>query len=253
MRKGLVWLLAVLLLLQAAAWAQDQAHAIQDSAGVLSAATLSEAEKLTEQLRQASGVSLQVSFRHFLGGADVQAAAEQALKELADPDNSLLLLAVVGEDSYALAAGRQAALKLSRDSRDNLLSTHFRLPFLARDYDRALAAYLQGAAAQLTRGQAGSIRVDEYFPGLGTTKRPDSEVYRSLNITGGQEATEQPGAWRQRDQERDRGMSIFSIIAIGLVLSAIFGKKDKRRGCGCGPLGWIFGVFGVSKLFGWRK
>ena len=49
-----------------------------------------------------------VDIRHFLGGAEAGAYARRLLNELPDPDDSLLLLVVVGEESYALAAGTQA-------------------------------------------------------------------------------------------------------------------------------------------------
>ena len=50
----------------------------------------------------------------------------------------------------------------------------------------------------------------------------------------------------------DQGLGLGSIIIIGLVLSSIFGKKNRNRRR-IGPFGWILGVFGLSKLFGWRR
>ena len=73
------------------------------------------------------------------------------------------------------------------------------------------------------------------------------------DILGPISPTRDPERARQQAEREDRGLSWGSIIVIGLVLSMVFGKKDTRRGCGCGPLGWIFGVFGLSKFFGWRK
>lgn len=252
MMRRLFPLLLALLLLAAAAAAMEDGPLIQDSAGVISPSTLSSARQLAEQLRKDSGIRLYVEFCHFLGGADVQAAAAARLKEVENSDDSLLLLAVVGEERYALAAGREADRKLNRDTRDNLLSSQFRVPFLDRDYDRALAQYLTGAEKLLMQGKGGAV-TGSYFDHLEATKRPDSEVYRSITITQPGDSGEAPGAAREREAERDKGMSIFSIIAIGMVLSTLFGKKGKDRGCGCGPLGWIFSVFGLAKLFGWRK
>ena len=55
-----------------------------------------------------------------------------------------------------------------------------------------------------------------------------------------------------RAEREDQGLGLGSIIIIGLVLSSIFGKKNRNRRR-IGPFGWILGVFGLSKLFGWRR
>lgn len=246
MRK-VILLLLVLLCAYSAVSVAEGASFIMDSAGVISQDTLSEATRIAEKIEKESGIRLHVELCHFLGGADTQASAVKRLSALEDSEDSLYLLAVVGEESYALAAGKGAEKKLNRDARDNLLSTQFRLPFLDRNYDLALAQLMLGIARQVAPDMGG-----KYFDHLTATKRPDSDVYRSITITSPDDE-EEPAAQRDRDAKRDKGMSIFSIIAFGMVLSAIFGNKDKRRGCGCGPLGWIFSAFGLAKIFGWRK
>ena len=59
---------------------------------------------------------------------------------------AMLLLAVVGEETYAVASGTGAERILGRDARDTLLSRHFRPAFQARDYDAAVADFLLGTA-----------------------------------------------------------------------------------------------------------
>ena len=55
-------------------------------------------------------------------------------------------------------------------------------------------------------------------------------------------------------KKADNNLSLWQIALIGFVLYKIFGR-DSRTGKkrGCGPLGWIFGTWGFSKFFGWRK
>lgn len=256
MMRRLTALLMILLLVASLALAQDATPAVQDRASVLSEGTLSDALQLSQRLKDATGVHIYTIFQHFLGGEDIQAAADNYLAALPDSAQSLLLLAAIGEDSYALAAGSEAAQKLPREARNNLLATSFREPFLKQNYNLALASFMGDVSEQLARAAKVSVNTGSYFDEALATPGPQPEGYRSIRITKPEDLPwTSPSPWedRERVKEKDKGMSWFSIIAIGLVLSAVFGNKEKRRGCGCGPLGWIFGTFGISKLFGWRK
>ena len=265
MRMNVCLLVACILLTSFSALAQEM-PTVRDSAAVLGADTLKDARTLGQLVKQGMGITLAVDTRHFLGGAEVSDYARDLLSEAADPANTLLLLMVIGEESYALAAGSEAGKLLNPAARETLLSTQFRSPFLARDYDRAVSDFLSHAAGQLAAATGKNLDQEGLFgqvkaPTPAPTAAPQStgpykrvSIFDLNSILGEQlKPTSVPQKQAQNDDE-DKGLSIGSIVLIGMVLSMIFGKKNRAgRGCGCGPLGWIAGVFGASKLFGWRR
>jgi uncharacterized membrane protein YgcG len=264
MRAGVCLLLAFILLGYLTAFAQD-VPAVRDSAAVLGAATLKDARALVSLTEESIGITLTVETRHFLGGAEVNAYAQRLLDETSDPSNTLLLLMVIGEENYALAAGSGASRLLNAAARETLLSTQFRSPFLARDYDRAVSAFLSRAADQLADATGKTINQEGLFgqvkaPTPAPTAAPQStgpykrvSIFDLNSILGEQlTPTSVPQSGNQ-NEDKDKGLSLGSIVFIGIVLSMFFGRKNRGGGCGCGPLGWIAGVFGASKIFGWRR
>jgi len=265
MRVSVCLLAVFILLVSFSAMAQDM-PTVRDSAAVLGAATLKDARTLGNLLKQSTGITLAVETRHFLGGAEVSAYAQRLLDEADDPAKTLLLLIVIGEESYALAAGSEAGKLLNAAARETLLSTQFRSPFLARDYDHAVSAFLSRTADQLAVAMGRSLDQEGLFGQVkastpAPTAAPQStgpykriSIFDLNSILGEQlKPTDVPQKQAQNDND-DKGLSIGSIVLIGMVLSMIFGKKSRARGgCGCGPLGWIAGVFGASKIFGWRR
>ncbi len=264
MKTCVCLLLAFFLLGSLSAFAQE-APAVRDSAAVLGAATLKDARALVSLTENITGITLALETRHFLGGAEVGAYAQRLLGETADPDNTLLLLMVIGEENYALAAGSAVGKLLNTAARETLLSTQFRSPFLARDYDRAVSAFLSRAAGQLADATGKTINQEGLFgqmksPAPAPTAAPQStgpykrvSIFDLNSILGEQlTPTSVPGPQPQSSNE-DKGLSLGGIVFIGILLSMFFGRKNRGRGCGCGPLGWIAGVFGASKIFGWRR
>lgn len=262
MRK--LWLVACLVLCLSASFARAAEQSpIRDGAAVLAAQTQLDAEKLSGLVKDKLGLRLVVDIRHFLGGAEAQAYARRLLSELPDADRGLLLLVVVGEENYALAAGPEAARQISKDVQDTLLSKSFRVPFLNRQYDRAVGGFLLSLAQELEKSTGERLALKGLFgyaPPAQTAQplQESSSGFDILDFMLGERVAQDTthAERREREARNDKGLGLGSIILIGLVLSSIFGGKDRhgrRKGCGCGPLGWIFGVFGISKLFGWRR
>lgn len=258
-------LASALLLVLLAGWlpaGAQEVPSVRDSAAVLSDSTVEQFRALSDELERKTGYRLAVDVRHFLGGAEPGAYARQLLEQAQSPAKTILLLAVIGEERYAVQAGSDAAKVLGSDAISSLLSMHFRGPFQAREYDGAVLAFATEAARQLSLHAGISLNaiptaVPSAAPQPSATPRQEYESIKLPDLNSMLREpiapTADPAPQRERYQREERGMSIGSIILIGLVLSALFGGKKGRKGCGCGPLGWIFGVFGASKMFGWRK
>lgn len=258
-----LWLIVCLALCLGALPAQASETAfIRDGAAVLAPETQSDARKLSGLVADEIGIRIAVDIRHFLGGAEAQAYAKRLLDELPEPESSLLLLVVVGEESYALAAGQRAAALLGKETRDTLLSKAFRGAYLERQYDRAVGDFLLSLAKELGKARGSSLDLTGlfgYVPASSAATAQQTGGIDLLDVLLGEPVTQngaEAAARREKAERQDKGLGLGSIILIGLVLSSVFGGKKRREGrggCGCGPLGWIFGVFGVSKLFGWRR
>lgn len=256
-RNFLLILLVILFVTHSVA--AEEAQVVRDGAALLAPQTVNQLIELSDALEEQTGFRLSVDVRHFLGGAQPDAFAQTLLSQRQDKENTLLLLAVIGEERYALAAGSNVLRALPQDAQQSLLSRWFRTPFLNRRYDDAVLTVMAQAAAQMAIAKGVALSAEPLVTpaptaapstGYKTIQLPDfglDDVLREpLRPT--------PRPVRDDQDSRDRGMSIGSIIVIGLVLSSLFGKKrNGRGGCGCGPLGWIFGVFGLSKFFGWRR
>ncbi len=260
--RALILLLAVVLVFPAIIAQAEQP--VRDSTAILSAQTVEEIRALNDELAQKTGYRLAVDVRHFLGGAMPDDYAKELLSTEDQPEKTVLLLAVIGEERYAAVAGNDAARALNAEAVNSLLSMHFRAPFQRRDYDAAVLQFAREAARHLALyAGTGLNALPPEQPQTTSAPAPlptPQQEYESIKLPDLNSMlrepitpTEDPTFRRQRTEREDKGMSIGSIVVIGLVLSSLFGGKKKgKNGCGCGPLGWIFGVFGLSKLFGWR-
>lgn len=257
MRKLLCILSLVLVLGTALLPGSAETLFIRDGAALLTEQTQSDAEQLSRMIAEQTDLNLLLDIRHFLGGAEAGAYARKLLNELTDPDNSMLLLVVVGEESYALAAGSKADKLLGKDIRDTLLSKHFRAPFLNRQYDQAVGGFMLSVAQELSKTTGERLDPQGLFGYAGAQSTQTSKENKGVNIFDyilGESVTpaKDASASAAKSQREERELSLGGIILIGLILWSIFGKKGRRQGCGCGPLGWILSVFGISKLFGRR-
>jgi uncharacterized membrane protein YgcG len=264
----LVVLLALLLLLQGAA--QSAELVVYDTAGVLDADVIADLTRLNGETREKANVSLRVITKHFLGGDQPLAYAQDQLRGYQDSEEVLLLVMVIGEERYAVAMGEKAQEILGAEAVDTLLANSFRQPFLNRDYSRALADFSIRVARQLQSATGSRISTEGLFmayvnqtPGPVRTPAPTPvnsstlvenllDSFFSKPDTNKSNAKLYEAQAKAAKQEDRGGLSFFQIALIGFVLYKIFGgRKDGRKGCG--PLGWIFGTWGVSKFFGWRR
>ncbi|NLC33584.1 MAG: TPM domain-containing protein [Clostridiales bacterium] len=267
-RSTLICLLVlVLLLVQGMSAAAADAPRIQDRAAILSTQTFADADKLSRIVEDKTGLRIEIDIRHFLGGADIDSYAQRLLTQTQSSQNTLLLLVVVGEEAYAAAAGTNARKIIDPELYETLLSANFRREFLNQNYDSAISGFMLNSAKEAAKQSGAVIKLDGLFEdSVQKIESPDvtalPEATKRIKIFDFNSIlrepispTSDPSIGRAQSQREEKSLSIGSIIIIGLVLSSIFGKNKRGRskGCGCGPLGWIFGVFGLSKFFGWRK
>ena len=237
-----------------------------DLAEVLPAGFVQEVDSFSQLTSTQLNMPIKLITRHFLGGRDIQAYARQQLEALNNA-NALVLLLVIGEEDYAVALGEDLKADISPEKAEALLTTHFREAFLKdRDYARATASFLLEIAAfkasrlgmhldsgQLLKAYAGRPAGQTpaaAFPTPGSSWLDG--IFGEYDIT--QEEIRQ-NEKDVKDALRGRGnrISLFQIAVIGFILFKIFGRKKVGSKKGCGPLGWIFGAWGLSKFFGWRK
>lgn len=264
MKKLIAVILVILMSLCLPVFAQPAA--VNDQAGALSPGLVSEINQLSILLHQYLGIKLNILTRHFLGGEDVQVYTERQAALNNQPDEILMTI-IIGEERYALSLGEKAGQLISKDMADNLLSRHFRDAFLTqRAYDKALAVFLLSLSEQLQVTSSVNLPPNELLytyagqenaAAPSPTKAPKKDSSWLGSIFADPDKV-QEGA-RQYDQDAQQaaegkggGLSLFQIALIGFVLYKIFGKKRAGKK-GCGPLGWIFGTWGLSKFFGWRK
>ncbi|NLE20206.1 MAG: TPM domain-containing protein [Clostridiales bacterium] len=262
--------LALILLLPFLALSQTAAApspAVSDQAAVLDTGLAGEINRVSDQAFKDVGVRYRLVTKHFLGGAGIQAVADQALAASGQPEDTILLLVAVGEENYAVSIGGRATAVLGQEQAESLLSSRFKGLFDRREYDRSAAAAVlafndslytakglpvpAGGGLRSYAGQAAAPST----PAPEATQRPGTSWLDS--ILPDEETSKQNADRYAKDSEvayegSGKGMSLFQIALIGFVLYKIFGKRRSGRG-GCGPLGWIFGTWGASKFFGWRK
>ncbi len=237
---------------------------VDDTADVLEAQSIADLQAFSAELLEKAGVELRIVTKHFLGGAQPSVYARELLAAQPDAADLLVLALIIGEDAYASAIGTDAAGILSADTLDTLLATHLRPPFLARDYGRALANFALRLAAHIQN--ATGIRIDvsglfaAYAPAATATPAPQAtvrpmqdwldeleDIFRVPSESAGR--AERYDEQTRPSEEPDGGFSLgfIPIVVIGYLLYSIFGRK-KGRG-GCGPLGWILGTWGASRIF----
>lgn len=256
MKKTLSLLLAALLLAAPFAALAEDDPAVSDTAGVLDDALAADIQSLDRQISSHLNLRLRVITKHFLGGAQASAFAEEARQSSGDPDNTILLVMVIGEERYAASIGESARKAISPDTMNNLLASAFRQPFLNRDYNGALSALTAQVAGQLQKASPEAFDTGAFKPEAtkapaftrspldGFFREPDRDLDNARRY---QEEVEDV-------QEGRGGLSMWQIALIGFILFKLFGG-NRRTGkkSGCGPLGWILGAWGISKFFGFRK
>jgi len=288
MMKAKFWIWALVMILVALApsfaWAEarfpTERGAVTDDADVLSESMRKDMGEFATLAQARASVSVRVATVHFLDGLGVQDYANQLFRRWELGENGFLLLAAAGEDSFAAASGAGFKKTVSDSNVQLLLSTSgFGSLLKEQQYDDAFGRFF--VAFRQSLGKQFSVDMDSqrlfaaYQEGVEPAYRPTAtprvdsapqaaQVPRSSltdvwnNVTSRFDSRAYESNARQKARESE-GMSFGGMVVLGILIWLVFGgskaAKGGRRilGCGCGPLGWIFSLLGVSRLLGRRR
>ena len=200
-----------------------QSGVTTDSAAVLSVKLLEDLRTLDKRLNKAEAPRLYVVTVHFLDAARVQDYADALFTRWELPDDAVLLLRCVGEESCAIAAGSTASRLLSDAALEDLLAVYLSESFLAQEYDAAVAAFARAYAAEISRACGVNIKVEDLF------RSTSSGILGSwAGSQRTQTATGDSESFLTRE-DKASGFSFLKVIVIVALLVLIFGTFRKGQ------------------------
>jgi len=209
---------------------------VTDLAEVLGEDTAQDLMQLSERMNRASLGSFYVVTRHFLGGTDASADARALFEAWSLNSDDVLLLMVIGEESYALEAGAAAQTALPRDTQTSLLATHFRGDFLNRGYDEAVADLSVQLCRTLGRAWGETVNTGGLFgaAAIQSTPAPQSLSTAWESMFSLQEFEDED--WPVDEQYSSRGSFHWRGWLIwSLLIYFLFFRKKKKYNFGHGP------------------
>ena len=290
--KASIWksiaatVLAATLLLGGSAFAQarypERAGVLTDDANALTQTMAADIASYAADVEDETGVRLNIVLVHFLDGEPVQAYADTLFARWALGENDLLLLGAAAEDTFAVSVGTSLGRKLSDGNLKTLLyGAGFDSAFKTQQYDAAFGSFFVGLNDLINKQYGQAIRLGERFEayqrqtataGAATQASTvgesignmvqgmvdaTSSLWSSASDTVNENITDYQAYREQRDESRG-GLTTTGWIVLGVIVLIIFGQSEPARrarrqgGCGCGPLGWIFGLLGLGAIFGRR-
>ena len=244
---------------------------VTDDANVLSAQTVTDIESYAEDLDDETDVRLHVVMVHFLDGMDVQGYAD-ALFTLWDlSSDDLLIVGAAGEDSFAVAMGKEVRDKLGEKNASNLMftSSDFSAKFRAQQYDAAFASYFVAFNTLVEKQYDETIKLGSRFQSAQAsaaapqaTANPSgygSQLWSDI-MDSIRNRDDSYQSYQQTHKNEDNGIGVGGWVVLAIIIGIVFSQSDPARkqrrsgrdyrsyGCGCSPLGWIFSIFGVNVL-----
>lgn len=259
---------------------------VTDDAGVLSESMRKEMEAFAALAHTRAGVKVQVAVVHFLDGLAVQDYANRLFRHWEMGENGFLLLAAVGEDSFATASGEGFKKAVSDHNLHVLLgTTEFGRLLEEQQYGDAFGRFFAAFGRLLEKQFSVDMDSQRLFtayqedmeptpipaaPALADTvpeipKAPEvpdrvpSFIPDVLNKAINRFADREYENNARKKARENEGLSFGGLVVLAILIWLVFGgSKAAHRGrrvmgCGCGPLGWIFSLLGVSRLLGRRR
>ncbi len=216
----------------------EQGGYVLDETGVIGDQTLSDIVTLNKRTEDAFGGHVYVQARHFLGGMSVTEYASGLFDKWGLSASDVLLVMIIGEESYTLKCGADYSSAFKGEAGDALIGTYFRNPYLNRQYDEALNTFLPQLARQMAKQKKATVSTDGIF-GTTTpaaTTAPGSSVFDlSGFITSGNvnwldySDSSSTNVSATEKAEKSTGFSLKKIIIIVVILYFLFGRKSRRN------------------------
>ena len=240
---ALVTALALCLSLMAPAFAETKypprpQGTVADLAAVLGESMIEEMETLSDRLNSVTGGKIYVLTRHFLGGVNAGNYANKVFDVWGLGSNDALLLMVIGEETYALALGSDAEKAMPNDTQISLLANHFRTPFLARQYDKALSGLAVNLSQSLSKAKNQSLDVTGLFgqDAIQSTPQPQSSSDWWYGMFAQDDYTARENNdnkfwkdWQNQWNYEETRINWRSVIIWGLVIYFLFFRRKRRK------------------------
>ena len=261
--------------------------ALTDDANALSQPMAADISAYAQAAESAAGVKLHVALVQFLDGEPVQAYADALFTRWELTENDLLLLGATAEDTFAFATGEAVKQKLSDGNLKSLLyGGGFAEAFKTQRYDAAFGAFFPGFNELLAKQYDVKIDIRDWFTayqqpaaaaqqsgeaqpnGQSLQGTVDNAVQSVVAATSSlwsstmDSITQTVNSFQADRTQRDEngnGLTPAGWIVLAVIALIIFGQSEPARrarrnhGCGCGPLGWAFSLFGLGALLGQRR
>ena len=226
MFRRILCLLAVLML-SCTAFAEprypERNGVATDHAGVLSARMLEDLRTLDDRLDHADALRIRIVTVDFLDGQDIDVYARTLFDRWHLDDEDILLLIAVGEESFTLFLGEEAAALLQPGTAEAILRSTFTEPYLDQQYDAALAAFIPGLVNEIGLVCGERIRTDDLFR---STSASLISNWASLLPTADDPADKESFLTRE---DKVSGFSLLKVILIVVLLLLVFGSFRKTR------------------------
>lgn len=226
---------------------------INDHANILSLQTLHQLQTYSQSLLSESDICLWLITVHFLDGVDIHTYTARLFEYWQLPENAFLVVLSAGEDAFASKAGEDVLSLLPKETQQRLFSAYLEKPFINLEYDLAISNYIGGLSAYLKKQLSLNLPAVRYqapaptpFPTSGASLLWPQEDLKTAPTEEERPSSSQPS-------KMSRGQVFFLVI----LLILIFGNRRQKQiaasagclGCGCGPLGWLVAILGLSKFF----
>ena len=211
---------------------------VADLAGVLGESMIEDMETLSARLNTAAGGKIYVLTRHFLGGVNASNYANKVFDVWGLGSSDALVLMVIGEETYALALGADAEKAVPGDTQISLMANHFRVSFLARQYDQALSELAVSLGQSLAKGKNQTLDVSGLFgqSAIQSTPQPQTAddwwygMFAKDDYNARENDADQHWQnWRSQWDYEETRINWRSVIIWGLVIYFLFFRRKKRR------------------------
>ena len=214
----------------------DRDGVVTDDANVLDSRTIEDIEEYADMVEDETDVNIHVALVHFTDGMDVKQYGQTLFDRWGLEEEDMLILGVIGQDSFTMVLGSDVQRELNTSSVDNLLytSTSFSSLFAGRQYDAAFGNLFQGVTELLNKEYREDMEMGDLFDHV--IQLPAS----SQNTFGAGSWIETLGNISHVDdvfeasREEENGLSVVHwILLVGLIMIIINGsdpvRKAKRR------------------------